>query len=89
MDLDWASNLFTPGFRFRIEVPIVACSYIEHAGFESGFGFKAVGSGFGFGFVWIRIQACWIRIRIRIRDARIRTSLAHMHLLSVCLLSVN
>ncbi len=50
LELDLASNLFTPGFGFGFELSILELSYIDCGGFESGFGFKAVGFGFGFGF---------------------------------------
>ena len=50
MDLDLASILFTPGIGIGFDLPIVQLTYIGCVGFESGFGFKAVGFGFGFGF---------------------------------------
>ncbi len=47
--LDSDSDL-NPDSRFcwAITTPIVPLSYIEYVGFESEFGFKAVGFGFGF-----------------------------------------
>ena len=50
LELDLASNLFTPRLGIGFELPKLQLSYIDCGGFESGFGFKAVGFGFGFGF---------------------------------------
>ena len=59
-------------------------SYIEHVGFESGFGFKAVGFGFGFGFKKneMDLDSCGFGFEpagfgsgFGMRDARIRKSL--------------
>ncbi len=52
--MDLAPNSFTPGFGIRLDLPTVQLTYIGCVGFESGFGFKAVGFGFGSGFKKIK-----------------------------------
>ena len=37
LELDPTSNLFTPGFGFGFELPVLQLSYIDCGGFESGF----------------------------------------------------
>ena len=46
LDLESSLNLFTPGFGFGFELPIVQLSYIDYVGFESGFRFKAQDGGY-------------------------------------------
>ncbi len=57
MDLDLAPKLITPGIVIGFDLPIVQLTYIGGVGFESGFGFKAVGFGFGFGFKKIKMDS--------------------------------
>ena len=48
----------TPGFGIGFESVIILLTYIDFVGFESGFGFKAVGFGFGFKKIQMDSDSC-------------------------------
>ncbi len=58
VDLDLVSYLLTAGSGIGFGSPIVQLTYIDCVGFESGFGFKAVGFGFGFKEIQMDSDSC-------------------------------
>ncbi len=57
VDSDSGSNLPPTGLGIGFELLIVHLNCIDSIGFESGFGFKAVGFGFGSGFKKIEVDS--------------------------------